>query len=77
MKEGLFKGKQEGLIEGKQEGLFEGIELGLELKFGQSGLELMSVVRAINSLDKLEELKNLIKKASSVDELKMFLANSI
>ncbi|MBF0463836.1 MAG: hypothetical protein HQK88_01560 [Nitrospirae bacterium] len=68
---------QEGLLEGKQEGLLEGIELGLELKYGLAGLELMNIVRAINSVDKLEEFKNLIKKAGSIDELKEFLGKSV
>ncbi|MBF0463838.1 MAG: hypothetical protein HQK88_01570 [Nitrospirae bacterium] len=74
---GLLKGKQEGLFEGKRDGLLEGIELGLELKYGLAGLELMNIVRAINSVDKLEEFKNLIKKAGSVDELKEFLGKSV
>ncbi|MBF0520862.1 MAG: Yae1 family protein [Nitrospirae bacterium] len=70
-------GKEEGLIEGKRDGLLEGIELGLELKYGLAALELMNIVRAINTIDKLEEFKNLIKKAGSVDELKEFLGKNI
>ncbi len=84
-KEGLLEGKQEGLLEGKQEGLLEGqrkglleaIELGLELKFSIAGLELMNMVRAINTIDTLGEFKNLIRKAGSVDELKEFLGKNI
>jgi hypothetical protein len=75
-REGLFEGKREGLFEGKREGLLEGIELGLELKYGLAGLELMNIVRVINTVDKLEEFKNLIKKADSVVELKEFLGMS-
>ncbi|MBF0552988.1 MAG: Yae1 family protein, partial [Nitrospirae bacterium] len=76
-KEGLSDGELKGLSEGKLEGLFEGIELGLELKYGTAGLELMTRARAITTIDKLEEFKNLIKKAASVDELKGFLDNSV
>ncbi len=71
--EGLLEGKQEG----KQEGLLEAIELGLELKFSIVGLELMNMVRAISTIDTLEEFKNLIRKAGSVDELKEFLGKNI
>jgi hypothetical protein len=68
---------EKGLFEGERKGLFEGIELGLELKYGLAGLELMNMVRAINTIDKLEELKNLIKRAGSVDELREFLGKNI
>ncbi|MEO5358259.1 MAG: hypothetical protein H7844_13325 [Nitrospirae bacterium YQR-1] len=68
---------QEGLLEGKQEGLLEAIELGLELKFSIAGLELMNMVRAISTIDKLEEFKNLIRKAGSLDELKEFLGSAV
>ncbi|QWR76558.1 hypothetical protein [Candidatus Magnetomonas plexicatena] len=72
-----LEGMEKGLIEGERKGLFEGIEGMLELKFGLAGLELMNMVRTMNSIDKLEEFKNLIKKAVSTDELKEFLGNSV
>jgi hypothetical protein len=75
--EGLLEGERKGLFEGKREGLLEGIEGMLELKYGSAGLELMNMVRAIPTVDKLEEFKNLIKKAGSVDELKGFWGKSI
>ncbi|WP_420264419.1 hypothetical protein [Candidatus Magnetominusculus dajiuhuensis] len=59
------------------EGLLEGIELGLELKYGAAGLELMNMVRVMSTVDKLEEFKNLIRKAGSVDDLKGFLGKSV
>ncbi|MEO5358653.1 MAG: hypothetical protein H7844_15340 [Nitrospirae bacterium YQR-1] len=74
--EGELKGKRDGLLEGKRDGLLEAIELGLELKFGYAGLELMNMVKVINTIDKLEEFKNLIKKAGLMDELKEFLEKS-
>ncbi|MBF0520121.1 MAG: hypothetical protein HQK92_10380 [Nitrospirae bacterium] len=76
-REGLFEGKREGLFEGKREGLLEGIEGMLELKFGINGLELMNIVRAINTLDKLEDFKNLIRSADLIDELKDFLGKNV
>ncbi|MEO5357770.1 MAG: hypothetical protein H7844_10790, partial [Nitrospirae bacterium YQR-1] len=79
--EGEQKGKRDGLLEGelrgKTAGLLEGIELGLELKFGLAGLELMNIVKAISTIDKLEDFKNFIKKAGSVDELNEFLTKSV
>ncbi|MCG6552077.1 MAG: hypothetical protein L7F77_07100 [Candidatus Magnetominusculus sp. LBB02] len=75
--EGLIEGQRKGLFEGKREGLLEGIEGMLELKYGSAGLELMNMVRAIPTVDKLEEFKNLIKKAGSVDELGGVLGGSV
>ena len=76
-RKGLFEGKREGLLEGERKGLFKGIEGMLELKYGLTGLELMNMVRVLNTIDKLEEFKNFIKKAGSVDELREFLGKSI
>ncbi|KWT87413.1 hypothetical protein [Candidatus Magnetominusculus xianensis] len=67
------QGRERGLLEGEQRGI-EGM---LELKFGSAGLELMNMVRAIPTVDKLEEFKNLIKKAGSVDELRVVLGRSV
>ncbi|MBF0403028.1 hypothetical protein [Candidatus Magnetominusculus xianensis] len=44
---------KQGLAEGQRKGLLGGIEL---------GLELVDMVRALDSIDKLEYLKNLIKR---------------
>ncbi len=86
---GLLDGKREGLLEGERKGLYEGelkgkiagllegIEGMLELKFGSTGLGLMNMVRVLNTIDKLEEFKNLIKKAGSVDELKGYLGKGV
>jgi hypothetical protein len=38
---GLDKAKRERFNKGERKGLIEGIELGLELKYGAAGLELM------------------------------------
>ncbi|MBF0517771.1 MAG: hypothetical protein HQK97_11765 [Nitrospirae bacterium] len=74
---GLLEGQRRGLLEGQRRGLLEGIELGLELKYGSAGVELMSKVRIMHALDELEEFKSLIKKAGSVDELKEFLGKCV
>ncbi|MBF0402503.1 hypothetical protein [Candidatus Magnetominusculus xianensis] len=61
---------------GKLEGLNEGIEGMLEIKYGPIGLELMNIVRRIDAVERLEEFKELIKKAVSIDDLKGFLAGN-
>ncbi|MBF0517549.1 MAG: hypothetical protein HQK97_10625 [Nitrospirae bacterium] len=76
-KEGRMEGRMEGRVEGKGEGLLLGIEGMLELKFASDGLRLMNLVMAVDSVDKLEEFKNLIKKVSTLDELKAFLDKSL
>ena len=76
-KEGMLEGKLEGMLEGERKGLLEGIELGLELKYGVAGLELMDMVRAIGTVDKLEEFKNLIRKTGLLEELKVFLGSGV
>ncbi|MBF0555185.1 MAG: hypothetical protein HQK96_11630 [Nitrospirae bacterium] len=79
--QGLLEGEQRGqrkwLLEGKREGLLEGIELGLELKYGSAGVALMDTVRVLPTVDKLDDFKNLIRKAASVDELKEFLTKNV
>ncbi|MBF0568472.1 MAG: hypothetical protein HQK95_06335 [Nitrospirae bacterium] len=89
IEQGMIKGKQEGLLEGEQrgqlkgllegkrEGLLAGIELGLELKYGLIGVALMDKVRVLPTVDKLDEFKNLIRKAASLDELKDFLGKNV
>ncbi|MEO5360497.1 MAG: hypothetical protein H7843_08615 [Nitrospirota bacterium] len=76
-KQGLAEGQRKGLLEGRREGLLEGIELGLELKYGASGLVLIDMVRTVDSIEKLEYLKNLIKKADSLGELREFFRENI
>ncbi|MGB9594632.1 MAG: hypothetical protein ACPL7B_00015 [Candidatus Poribacteria bacterium] len=75
--EGLHKGLQEGLHkglqEGKREGLQEAIALGLEIKFGVESLKLMDKVNKIKSITKLERVKETIRKANSIDEVKNIL----
>ncbi|WP_420264349.1 hypothetical protein [Candidatus Magnetominusculus dajiuhuensis] len=78
MVEGEQWGQRRGPLKGERKGLLEGMELGLELKCGSAGLELMNMVRAIPTVDiNLEEIKNLIRKAGSVDELRGFLGKGI
>ncbi len=74
--EGLKEGKEEGLKEGKEEGLKEGILIALEVRFGREELirrGLDQAIAAIDDLDVLDQLKALVRHASSVQEIQAFL----
>jgi hypothetical protein len=71
---GMERGKREGLLEGKREGLLKALTLGLKLKFGPEGLQLMPAVQAITEVDKLEVLCDALEKATSLDELRQLCA---
>ncbi|HUY33670.1 MAG TPA: hypothetical protein VMV69_13045 [Pirellulales bacterium] len=55
---------------GMEKGLVEGIEVGLKLKFGEAGLELMSEIREIRDHEILSAVLQAIVSASSADELR-------
>ncbi len=65
---------KEVLIKGKREGLIEGM---LEIKYGHEGLALMDMVRKIDKASKLDEFKELIKKPTSVLDLRLYLEKNI
>jgi hypothetical protein len=69
-REGLLEGKREGLLEGKREGLLRALALGLKLKFGAEGLQLMPAIQAITEIQKLEALCDALEKAISVEEIR-------
>jgi hypothetical protein len=68
---GLRKGRQEGREEGREEGLLEAIALGLELRFGQQALELLSLVRQVKDV---ERLRGLVVDLKTVPTLEAFAA---
>ena len=63
---GLEKGRKEG----RGIGLLEGIELVLECKFGPEGLKLFPKFKAIKEYSQLRKLKQRLRKAESVDDVK-------
>ncbi|MBV6342061.1 hypothetical protein HWQ67_10735 [Candidatus Magnetobacterium casensis] len=75
--EGLLEGERKGLIEGERKGLLEGIEMALEIKYGYTGLELMGMIRKIGTLEELSQLKVIIKRSDTVDEVKASLIGMI
>jgi len=67
LEKGLEQGREEGLERGREQGLVEGlhkaIELGLELKFGAAGLELLPEIHQITQVALLEVLQEALKTA--------------
>ncbi|KJR42205.1 transposase [Candidatus Magnetoovum chiemensis] len=76
-RKGLIDGKREGLIEGKREGLIEGIEIALESKYGEDAVALINSVKRISSIEDLETLKNMIKGAASLEEIKTYFISIV
>ncbi|MBW4604369.1 MAG: transposase [Calothrix sp. FI2-JRJ7] len=58
---------------GEQRGIISAIELGLDLKFGAQGLELMESISQIPDLEKLKTIRNAIKSAQSLDQLRQLI----
>lgn len=52
---------------GIRKGLLKGIEMGLELKFGTSGLNLLSEITDIEDLNLLETIFNHLKTVSTLE----------
>ncbi len=53
-----------------RQGLIEAIELGLELKFGDEGLELVPEISKINDIDTLKSVREALKKVHTTAELR-------
>ncbi|MBD2266888.1 hypothetical protein H6G49_28455 [Nostoc sp. PCC 7120 = FACHB-418] len=55
---------------GIQKGLLKGIALGLKLKFGTSGQNLLPEIEQIEDVNLLESILSAIETANTVDELR-------
>jgi hypothetical protein len=69
----IEQGGKKGKIEGKKEGLVEAVSLGLELKFGPDGLILMEKVQKVESLEKLELIKEAIKINNNLSDIEKLI----
>ncbi|WP_414569437.1 hypothetical protein [Nostoc sp. CCY 9925] len=56
--------------------MLEAIELGLELKFGTSSLGVMDEISQIEDVEQLRAIKEGIKTATTVDELRQIYQSS-
>lgn len=61
---------QEILKRGEIKGLLSGIELGLELKFGSEGLELMSEISQIKDIEVLTAIREAIRTKNTLEEIR-------
>jgi len=73
LQQGLQQGVQQGREEGKREGLLEAIEMGLSLKFGDEGEKLLPAICAIQNSERLEKIKNAVRTADNLAQVKMLL----
>ena len=73
LREGLREGIKEGKLEGRIEGLHDAISLGLEIKFGTDGLLLYEKMQKIDSIEKLELIKEAIKIADKIEDIEKLL----
>lgn len=70
LQEGEKIGEKRGEKRGKRRGLLSGIAMGLELKFGNEGLQLMPEIEVLEEVEVLETVLAALKVAESVDELR-------
>lgn len=61
---------QEILQEGEKRGLLSGIELGLQLKFGSEGLQLMPEISQITDLDTLRAIREGLLTKNTIEEIR-------
>jgi hypothetical protein len=67
---GIDKGLAQGLEKGRLEYALRGIELGLKLKFGAAGLQLLPEIRNLGDLAKLDAVLQAIETAASPEEVR-------
>lgn len=66
---------ERGKKEGKIEGFLEAITLGLQKRFGEEGAQLLPAIREITDVDRFRAIQELLWTASSLDEVKQFVAS--
>lgn len=68
--QGVEQGIQKGIQQGLQQGLLKAVELGLNLKFGPSGLKLMDAIRQIKDIARLNAIVEAIKTARKISDIR-------
>lgn len=58
------------LNQGRKQELISGIELGLELKFGAEGLQLMSEISQIKNIEVLTAIREGIRTIDTLEEIR-------
>jgi predicted transposase/invertase (TIGR01784 family) len=75
VQQGIQQGVQQGIQQGIRDGLIEGIELALSLKFGDDGVKMMPLIQHIQDCERLRAVKNAIRIAKDISELKAVIGN--
>ncbi|MBD2608058.1 Rpn family recombination-promoting nuclease/putative transposase [Scytonema hofmannii FACHB-248] len=73
LREGEARGRQEGRQEGQREEMLSGIELGLEIKFGTEGLQLMPEISQISDLNRLKAIQRGILTSNTLEEFRQLI----
>ncbi|HPA48212.1 MAG TPA: hypothetical protein PLG59_13105 [bacterium] len=71
--EGREEWMEKGMEKGRLMEIREGIRLGLELKFGDAGLALVPCLDRIDSIERLEGIKETLRKAKTLNEVESLL----
>ncbi|KAB8334289.1 hypothetical protein SD80_007655 [Scytonema tolypothrichoides VB-61278] len=66
----IFK---EGEERGRRQEMLSGIEMGLEVKFGTEGLQLMPEIAQISDLERLKAIQRVILTVNTLDELRQLI----
>jgi predicted transposase YdaD len=64
---------REGKALGRQEEMLSGIELGLEIKFGTEGLQLMPEISQISDLNRLKAIQRGILTSNTLEEFRQLI----
>jgi predicted transposase/invertase (TIGR01784 family) len=75
LNEAKKSGIEEGRKEGRKEGKWEAIELGLYLKFGDKAMGLMSKVREIDDLGRLDLIMEVLRGANALGSVEKAIGN--
>lgn len=73
---GMKRGLEQGLEQGRRLGLLDAVAFGLELKFGEAGLQLAPDIQSIESISVLQAMLDSLKTGASVDELRRLYIDS-
>ncbi|NMG19724.1 Rpn family recombination-promoting nuclease/putative transposase [Brasilonema bromeliae] len=73
LREGEARGEARGEERGRREEKLSSIEMGLEVKFGTEGLQLMPEIAQISDLERLKAIQRAILTVSTLDELRQLI----
>ncbi|PSF37586.1 transposase [Aphanothece hegewaldii CCALA 016] len=75
LEEGIEIGIQRSIQQNIRQEVLSGIELGLDLKFGDVGLQLMPEIREIQDVETLKRVRESLRTVQTLDELRQVYQN--